>query len=733
MIRIYTFLLALLTTLALTAQTNPAYIRLADQTGFMPTQAQLDTLEVAAQALRAAFPDTNHRRDFAVYDFGFYLHSEQTTGGYPEAFQMAIDSVKQIRPYYLLFGRQSTVDGVNGKFWVDLKLPSDGVFACFKQSRKSILINQALFKLNGDGSLTTNTTNPMAVFKEIIVESAVYIANELECCNSNQNKERPGCNLCPSKVVMKQTFLGYGFVGTKVDHKSTAYAGVSGPKYLDFSSTSLSNDALFSKLIELWQGYGSNQDTFFVTDDYNFCPISTDFDFVLKEYSKDLTDYDIWVHYHYSDDGVIMFVNSERYLLVDNDAYTPYFDQGLVTAKPGEVSQKQALKFAVFSEDMRSAYFADTPIIIYELPTVTNISQYLPDHPTYSVLLNDNYYTIAAQSNGLYTVTDLIRWNPSTNPDNLQIGTKLLLFSEDYGELLFNEYSYVPLQFPIDGLSASIHQYPLSSKDVFEYLNPQNNPNVGYVPTPKPQFVRPVLPTLPFEPIPVTPPTPPPLTTTTTIEALKWVGRGLLTVGEIALLVVLSPTTLNAPAPVYSPFIYDEPKPYDPRYQLSDKEWIYVTYTKTNLKASQVYTAPGFTTKKKAGRIYAGRSRGKLSPDIIVSIRDKGHKVLNEDDFGKACLDKAFVSTKPFEVRRSDPSYRAIRGREQIIIEKHGGTIFENLYSLSHRYAMEKGTRSRNLINGIAKNNDIYAPCMALQLKILPVPTKNWDGVCPFP
>jgi hypothetical protein len=272
-------------------------------------------------------------------------------------------------------------------------------------------------------------------------------------------------------------------------------------------------------------------------------------------------------------------------------------------------------------------------------------------------------------------------------------------------------------------------QYPLSSKDVFEYLNPQNNPNVGYVPTPKPQFVRPVLPTLPFEPIPVTLPAPPPLTTTTTIEALKWVGRGLLTVGKIALVVVLPPTTLNAPAPVFSTFIYHEPKPYDPNYELSDKQWIYVTYTKTNLLAAQTFNAPGSPPIIKPGRVYVGRSRGKISPDRIVKIRDGGHGELKSEGFGKACLDQAFISTKMLADRQNDPSYRTIRGREQNIIEKFGGTI----HDYQKAYKSIAGTRSRNLINGIAKNNRIYTPSMAMQNGLLPVPFINWDGVCPHP
>jgi hypothetical protein len=205
MIRIYTFLLALLTTLALTAQTNPAYIRLADQTGFMPTQAQLDTLEVAAQALRAAFPDTNHRRDFAVYDFGFYLHSEQTTGGYPEAFQMAIDSVTQIRPYYLLFGRQSTVDGVNGKFWVDLKLPSDGEFSCATSEMIAMIKSRIIERLDLELRASGQKTYSLLVEKSSMTPLHEFIEHFKECC-FGANKQ-PSCTNCP--LVVKTSVVNY--------------------------------------------------------------------------------------------------------------------------------------------------------------------------------------------------------------------------------------------------------------------------------------------------------------------------------------------------------------------------------------------------------------------------------------------------------------------------------------------------------------------------------------------
>jgi hypothetical protein len=141
--RHFTLLLALvlsaLTTL--TAQTPPVtcYNRIADQTGLTPAPQQLQELEAAACVLIDSFPAA-YQDSFAVFDFGFYLHNGATTGGYPEAFQQAIAKVQAVKPYYLLFGRQSTEEGVNKKFWVELKLPSGGEFVCLKQSRIAIIV-----------------------------------------------------------------------------------------------------------------------------------------------------------------------------------------------------------------------------------------------------------------------------------------------------------------------------------------------------------------------------------------------------------------------------------------------------------------------------------------------------------------------------------------------------------------------------------------------------------------
>ena len=90
----------------------------------------------------------------------------------------------------------------------------------------------------------------------------------------------------------------------------------------------------------------------------------------------------------------------------------------------------------------------------------------------------------------------------------------------------------------------------------------------------------------------------------------------------------------------------------------------YQTYTKMN---------------PKTGEVYSGRTSGKLSPEINVSKRDQNHH-MNEKGFGPAILDKS----------SSNPN--AIRGREQFLIDKHGGS-------------KSTGGTSGNSINGISPFN----------------------------
>jgi hypothetical protein len=93
-------------------------------------------------------------------------------------------------------------------------------------------------------------------------------------------------------------------------------------------------------------------------------------------------------------------------------------------------------------------------------------------------------------------------------------------------------------------------------------------------------------------------------------------------------------------------------------------EKTYVTYTKVD---------------PKTGKTYSGRSSGHGDPRDIVAARDAKHH-MNDKGYGPAQLDKASTNKD------------AIRGREQQLIDAHGG-------------ARSKNGSSGNAINGISDAN----------------------------
>ncbi len=103
----------------------------------MNTDEYQDSLQAAACRLAQAFPE-EFRRDFRVYDFGFYLHNENFDGSYPEVFEQVKSQID--KPYYLLFGKQTDSTGVYSKIIVELKLPPErSLSTCFTEKLKNSL------------------------------------------------------------------------------------------------------------------------------------------------------------------------------------------------------------------------------------------------------------------------------------------------------------------------------------------------------------------------------------------------------------------------------------------------------------------------------------------------------------------------------------------------------------------------------------------------------------------
>jgi RHS repeat-associated protein len=100
-----------------------------------------------------------------------------------------------------------------------------------------------------------------------------------------------------------------------------------------------------------------------------------------------------------------------------------------------------------------------------------------------------------------------------------------------------------------------------------------------------------------------------------------------------------------------------------------------VNASSTGQESHQTYTK----TNPQTGQTYSGRTKGTGTPEQNVARRDAGHH-MSEKGFGRAKLDQTSSNKK------------AIRGREQQLIDKHGGS-------------QSKGGTSGNAINGISDKN----------------------------
>jgi len=147
------------------------YIRLADPSGLNTDAYQAD-LEAAACELVAASPQ-EFQNDFKVYDFGFYLHNGVMQGGYPALFTEKVAEIAQMSDYYLIFGKQTDVDGVYTRIWVDLKLPQDSI-SCFANRAT---LNQIL---NSDINLNNYAQREIEVMETLTGFDCEICDNEID-------------------------------------------------------------------------------------------------------------------------------------------------------------------------------------------------------------------------------------------------------------------------------------------------------------------------------------------------------------------------------------------------------------------------------------------------------------------------------------------------------------------------------------------------------------------------
>ncbi len=213
------------------------YVPLADASGFNtdPYQAELET---TAAKLCAIFDTMGFAGQFKVYDFGFYLHQENTTGGYPEPFAQKIAEVQALSPYYLLFGKQTDKSGVYTNFWVELKMPDTARFSCMTVLQRVVYAKRV--DKNTIDKYAERNNNKDAYYEAEIagMQELIKIVNEIkDCCIANRNgvaQRSVGCYSCSDEVA-SQFFQIQGFEKVNLSISTAAFANINTAKVKDYS------------------------------------------------------------------------------------------------------------------------------------------------------------------------------------------------------------------------------------------------------------------------------------------------------------------------------------------------------------------------------------------------------------------------------------------------------------------------------------------------------------------
>ncbi|WP_282784624.1 hypothetical protein [Phaeodactylibacter xiamenensis] len=220
-------LLALLwASFALKAQS--CFIQEDDATGSLAfSTEELAELEAAACSLRAVFP-TAFQNDFAVYDFGFYLHQQGYEGGMPQVFQDKIAEVEQESPYFLLFGRELSNNSGLGRFWVEVRLPNSDQYPCLVERSWSII--NSVKTILQESATSDEYGLDVQKLKSAIEKLHYHVDHAVNCCPLDTQGRTPLCPACFWENEDIGVQLGYaGFIELKnisnirVDSISTAF------------------------------------------------------------------------------------------------------------------------------------------------------------------------------------------------------------------------------------------------------------------------------------------------------------------------------------------------------------------------------------------------------------------------------------------------------------------------------------------------------------------------------
>lgn len=186
------------------------HIEKTDASGYntVPFQAILET---ASCNLRNSLP-ADLASQFKVIEYGFYLMSPSTIEGIPPVFEIAKADAILESPYYLLIAKQTDQTAVYSKFWIDIKLPNTGQFACITESVQATIKEMVALKIEETYS---KLGRDIFQYAEAEVAGINYLTSILTSIATG--------NCCPISLTEIENILlsrGYDYIPAKIKERT---------------------------------------------------------------------------------------------------------------------------------------------------------------------------------------------------------------------------------------------------------------------------------------------------------------------------------------------------------------------------------------------------------------------------------------------------------------------------------------------------------------------------------
>lgn len=162
------------------------YTVIGDYNGFQ-NPSIISELNTKSCELKDAMP-SRFRNDFGVFDFGFYPLNENMAEGFDGFWQEAQKLAIASKSYYLLIGREASINGIYNKIHIDLKFPKSHELDCVTDEQISYLRFQIEKNVNSikNKSLLELETKAIEIFKD-------FVETKIICCDQGNRTQCGNC------------------------------------------------------------------------------------------------------------------------------------------------------------------------------------------------------------------------------------------------------------------------------------------------------------------------------------------------------------------------------------------------------------------------------------------------------------------------------------------------------------------------------------------------------------